>query len=273
MTLVRHCFRSLLLVALLCLPYQLFAIPADEQTLTTEQIKHFLLTAKIVNVHDAKKGITHTHRFTLSDGTVTHDASFQSIDEHKASQRFATGTETQFVDSYKYNLAAYELAQLLGLDDLLPVYVERMWQGNPGSLSWWLPVKMDDADRRKQNLSPPDSDAWNYQIYKVRVFDVLVADSDPNLTNMLIGENWQIWRVDFTRAFRLSKDIADPRDLVHCEKHLWEKLNALTASELSAKTKSYLTKSEVEGVMARRDKIVAQFQRMISEKGENQVLY
>jgi hypothetical protein len=29
----------------------------------------------------------------------------------------------------------------------------------------------------------------------------------------------------------------------------------------------------VKAVMARRDKIVAQFQKMIAEKGENEVLY
>jgi hypothetical protein len=60
------------------------------------------------------------------------------------------------------------LAELLGIDDLLPVYVERKWQGNLGSLSWWLPVKMDEVERHKQNLTAPDADAWNNQMYKVR---------------------------------------------------------------------------------------------------------
>jgi hypothetical protein len=130
---------------------------------------------------------------------VTHDASFQSIDEHKASMQLDAGTELNFVDSYKYNIAAYELAELLGLDDMLPVYVERKWQGSVGSLSWWLPVKMDEVERHKEKLTPPDGDAWNNQMYKIRVFDELVYDSDPNLTNVLIGENWKIWRIDFTR--------------------------------------------------------------------------
>jgi len=104
------------------------------------------------------------------------------------------GTELNFVDSYKYNIAAYELAELIGMDDMVPVYVERKWEGNTGSLSWWLPVKMDEVERHKQKLTAPDADAWNNQMYKVRVFDQLVADTDVNLTNVLIGENWQIWR-------------------------------------------------------------------------------
>jgi hypothetical protein len=269
------CLRwRLILVAVVCLTCGLIAVAADEPTLTKEQIKQFLLTAKVVRSQGAKKGITQTQRLTLSDGTVTHDASFQAIDEHKREMRSATGAiELNFVDSYKYNIAAYALAELLGMDDMLPVYVERKWAGNTGSLSWWLPVKMDEAERYKQKITAPDPDAWNNQMYKIRVFDQLVSDSDPNLTNVLIGENWKIWRIDFSRAFRLNKELKNPEDLVRCDRQLLEKLKALDANVLTEKTAHYLTKDEVKAVMARRDKIVAQFQKMIAEKGENEVLY
>ena len=132
---------------------------------------------------------------------------------------------------------------------------------------------MDEVERHKQKLTPPDSDAWNHQMYRVRVLDQLVYDNDPNLTNVLIGENWKIWRVDFTRAFRLSKDLRDPKDVEHCDRQLLEKLKALDGNELAAKTKDYLTKDEVKAVMARRDKIVALLQKLIAEKGESEVLY
>ena len=266
-------WRKLILAAVLCLTCQLFAVAADEPTLTKEQMKQFLLTAKVVGSREAKKGITGTLRLTLSDGTVTHDASFQSIDEHKAVMQLAMGPELNFVDSYKYNIAAYELAELLGLDNLVPVYVERKWKGNPGSLSWWLPVKMDEAERLKQKIATPDADAWNNQMYKIRVLDQLVSDSDPNLTNVLIGQNWEIWRIDFTRAFRPNKDLKSPKDLVRCDRQLLEKLKALDANALTEKTSHYLNKDQIKAVMARRDKIVAQFQQMIAEKGENEVLY
>jgi len=270
----RHLRRRLfVLVVFVGVGCRLSVLASDQPNLTKEQIKQFLLTAKIVKSESAKKGITQTSRLTLSDGTITHDASFQSIDEHKPSMQLASGTELNFVDSYKYNIAAYQLAELLDLDDMLPVYVERKWKGNTGSLSWWLPVKMDEVERHKQNLTAPDTDAWNNQMYKVRVLDQLVYDNDPNLTNVLIGEDWKIWRIDFTRAFRLQENLRNPGDLVRCDRHLLEKLKTLDGNELTAKTKGYLTKSEVKAVMARRDKIVAQFQKMIAEKGENEVLY
>jgi len=252
----------LILAAVVCLTCALFAVAADEPTLTKEQIKQFLRTAKVVHSQDAKKGITHTMRLTLSDGTVTHDASFQPIDEHKREMKLATGgVELNFVDSYKYNIAAYQLAELLGMDDMLPVYVERKWEGNTGSLSWWLPVKMDEAERYKRKITAPDPDAWNNQMYKIRVFDQLVSDSDPNLTNVLIGEDWKIWRIDFSRAFRLNKDLKNPKDLVRCDRQLLERLKALDTNALTEKTNRYLTKEEVKAVMARRDKIVASSRR------------
>ncbi len=264
----------LILATVVCLTCARFVTASDEPTLTKEQIKQFLLTATVVKSEHTKKGITEPWRLTLTDGTLTHDASFQAIDEHKPRMQLASGiTELNFIDSYKYNIAAYQLAELLGLDDLLPVYVERKWKGDTGSLSWWLPVKMDEVERHKQKLTPPDSDAWNHQMYRVRVLDQLVYDNDPNLTNVLIGENWKIWRVDFTRAFRLSKDLRDPKDVEHCDRQLLEKLKALDGNELAAKTKGYLTKDEVKAVMARRDKIVALLQKLIAEKGENEVLY
>ena len=264
----------LFIVALACVMIPLAAPGADDATLTKDQIKAFLQNAQVINKKPSSKGVTHPWRLTLSDGKITHDASFQAIDEHKPEMRLESGkVEFGFVDSYKYNIAAYQLSELVGLDDMLPVYVERKWEGKTGSLSWWLPVKMDEADRVAKKIAAPDTDKWNKQMYRIRVFDELVYDTDPNLTNVLIGEDWTVWRVDFSRAFRISKDLENPKNLVKCDRQLFEKLKSLKADELSEKTKRYLTKSEVNGVMARRDKIVAAFQTLIAEKGENEILY
>jgi len=268
-------YRLQLLIAFaFCVICPITLAGADETAPTKEQIKQFLLTAKVISSHGSKKGITNTSRLTLSDGTITHDASFQPVDEHKMQKQFSDGhTEINFVDSYKYNIAAYMLAEMVGFDDMMPVYVERKWNGQTGSLSWWLPIKMDDADRMHQKLEPPDKEAWNNQMYKIRVFDELVYDTDPNLTNVLIGEDWKLWRIDFSRAFRFNKELKDPKDLVKCDRQLFEKLKALDGNELGEKTKKYLSKDEVKAVMARRDKIVTFFQKQIAEKGEGEVLY
>jgi hypothetical protein len=108
---------------LFCLLARGLYVGADEQNLSKEQIQHFLLTAQVVNIRHSSKGITDTLRLRLSDGSVTRDASFQ---EHKTEMTLADWRrELLFVDSYRYNYAAYRLAELLGLDDMLAVYVER----------------------------------------------------------------------------------------------------------------------------------------------------
>jgi hypothetical protein len=250
------------------------ANPSSEPNLTEEQKEQFLLGAKVVNSKQLGKGITHPWRLTLSDGQLTHDAAFQAVDEHKTSMRFADGrTELNFVDSYHYDIAAYRLAKLVGMDHMIPVTVERRWSGQRGALSWWIPWKWDEVMRHQQNLHPPDADAWNKQMYKVRVFDQLVYDSDPNLTNVLITADWKIWRIDFTRAFRLLHDLKDPNDLVMCDRQLLEKLRQLDEDTVLEKTKPHLSKSEVKALMARRDKIVGTFQKLVAQKGEGAILY
>jgi hypothetical protein len=267
-------WRTLTFAILMGLLSARIVAAGDEPALTKEQIKQFLLTAKVIKSAPAHKGITDTLRLTLTDGTITHDAHFQSIDEHEAMKEMASGRmEMNFVDSYKYNIAGYQLAEMLGLDDMVPVYVERKWNGQKGSFGWWLPAKMDEADRVKQKISAPDADSWNKQMYKVRVLDQLVYDTDANLTNVLIGEDWKIYRIDFSRAFRGFKSLQRENDLVQCDRQLFTKLKALDGNELAARTKGFLTKEEVKAVLARRDKIVDHFQKLIAEKGENEILY
>ena len=52
-----------------------------EPNLTQEEMRQFLLTAKVIKSRRSPKGVTAPLRLTLTDGTLVHDASFQSIDE------------------------------------------------------------------------------------------------------------------------------------------------------------------------------------------------
>ena len=150
-------YRTQVLAAAVYLICTRFLVTSDQPNLNKDQIEQFLLNAKIVASRHTSKGITSPWRLTLTDGTLTHDARFQAVDEHKREMKSSTGrTELNFVDSYKYDIAAYRLAELLGLDDMLPVTVERKWEGNSGALSWWLPAKMDEVEGHKQKLTSPD---------------------------------------------------------------------------------------------------------------------
>jgi len=277
---MRQKIHSSALTALLCLCLSqgIFASGQsslkDEPNLTDEQKREFLLNAKVIASKQSEKGVTHPLKLTLTDGTITHNASFQPVDEHKNKMEFSDGrVEYNFIDSYHYNIAGYELARMVGMDNMVPVYVERRWNGMTGSLSWWIPWKWDEGMRLDQRLDPPDPDAWNKQMYKIRVFDELIYDTDPNLTNVLITEDWKIWRIDFTRAFRKYSSLREPKNLVRCDRQLLQKMKDLKFEEVYERTRPHLTKAEVKGVMARRDKIVETFQKLVAQKGEGEVLY
>ncbi len=242
--------------------------------LSEEEMRQFLLTAKVIKNKSAGKGITNVHRLTLSDGKITHDAAFQAIDETRPRMEFANGrVEMNFRDSYKYDIAAYELARLVGLGDMMPVTVKRSWDGKPGALSWWLPVMMDEAQRLKKKLEPPEPETWNKQIHKMRVFAQLVYDTDRNLGNVLISPTWHLWMIDFSRAFRIYHELENAKNLERCDRELLDHLRRLDATEVKTKTEPFLSKPEIDGVMARRDIIVKLFQKLMDQKGEAEVLY
>jgi len=245
-----------------------FSVRAGDIPLTVEQKEQFLRTAQITKTHDARKGVTGTLQVTLSDGTVTHDASVQTIDEYKAKFESSDGrTEMNFKDSWKFNVAAWKLSRLLGIDDMVPPSVERKYSGGKNaSFTWWIEdVVMDEAERTKKKVDPPDSEKWNNEMYVVRVFDQLIYNTDRNLQNLLIDKQWRIWMIDHSRAFRMYHDLKGAKDLVRCDRSLLAKLKALDQETLTKELMPYLNKEEIKGLLLRRDRIV----KFFDEKGES----
>ena len=159
---------------------------ADEPNFTEEQKIDFLQHAKVIASKPEQKGKSNASHLTLSDGKVIHDASFQPIDERKLhGPAPGGGTELNFRDYWGYDIAGYRIAKLLGIDDMVPVYTQRSWNGTTGAISWRVPdVQFDEADRHKQNIQPPDLDAWAKQMYKLRVLTQLFYDMDLSLIHI-----------------------------------------------------------------------------------------
>lgn len=250
-------------------PALLFA--QNSQKLTYEQMERFLKTAKIVKIKDLSTGVTNSRRATLDDGTMQHDAHIQTIDEAMAKFEGQRGTEMNFVDTWKYNVAAYRLGRILDLDNI-PVSVERSVEGKSAAVTWWIDNSMMEVDRKKKQLNAPDTDSWNREMHVVRVFDQLVYNTDRNLQNLLIDPQWHIWMIDHTRAFRRQSDLMEKKNLVQCDRQLLDKLRTLNAASLES-LKPYVGGLEIKGLLARRDKIVHFFDQAVKEKGEQLVLY
>jgi hypothetical protein len=246
--------------------------PSSTANWTDAQMEEYLTKAKVTDSKAINTGITNSLRLTLSLDGLTLNAHFQSIDEAKATFQGDRGTEMNFRDSWKYNVAAYRLDRLLGLK-MTPPSVARSFGGKSGAFTWWILNGMMEIDRNRKKLTPPDQEEWNKQMYMVRVFDQLIFNTDRNLQNLLFTPDWRMWMIDHTRAFRLYKDLKAAGDLVRCERRLYARLQALQEEEVRKATDPYLTKPEISGLMGRRDKIVALFSKKIAAQGEGVVLY
>lgn len=252
--------RRTMIAGGLGLPCALLAQTPAAAGLSEEQKAKFLLGAKVLRAKGSPQGITGTLHATLSDGTLTHDASIQSIDESKSTFQTAMGTELNFRDTWKFNLAGYKLDRLLGIN-MVPVTVERKHKGSASSFTWWIDdVLMLELDRIKKKLQPPDVASWNSQMEIVRVFDQLISNTDRNLGNLVIDKQWQIWMIDHSRAFRMHHEVREPKNLTRCDRALLAKMKELTEPQLKAAMGEYLNKMEIEGLLARRDRIVNHFE-------------
>jgi hypothetical protein len=266
----------LLLLALVFAPATVVAQPAA--ALTAEQQLAFLRSAEVTASRPIGKGVTGSMRLTLSDGALAHDAAFQSIEDRATPQDLARGRrragELHFADSYKFNIAAYELARLLGLGHMMPATVERRWKGQVGSLTWWVDdVLMDEAEREKTNTQPPSVLAFQRQRQTMFVFAELLHDTDRNKGNVVYTKDWRVIMIDFTRAFRIERRLRSPNLLQQCDRELLARLKALTEDEVRKATSGYLTGNEVAGVMARRRLIVERYESLVKQRGESVVLY
>lgn len=245
-----------------------------EPKLSDAERETFLTTAKIAGQKKLASGTTGSIRVTLSDGKLTHDAQFQPIDVYKPIFRGAEGTvEKNFRDTYKFNIAAYRLAKLLGMSNV-PMSVERDVDGKMGSMTWWIDnVWMTEAERRDKGIKPPASQFWVDQLNIVRVFDQLIYNVDRNQGNLLITPEWRVWLIDHTRAFRTTVAMQKRNPLPGRVDHkLLAGLRQLNTLQLKKELSAYLRPEEISAILGRRDIIVEHFDREIKDKGEDAVL-
>jgi hypothetical protein len=249
---------------------------AASPAVSREATEQLLLKGEIIATKEKSKGVTEARRVTLRHESLTHDAQIQDIDKYlPIFQVDQKHTEVDFRDTYRYNIAAYRLSLLLGLDNV-PMSVEREVKGKPAAVTWWVDdVMIEEGDRlkRKEDKYGPSPVRTVSQLQIMSVFDELIQNRDRNMGNVLWTKDWKMWMIDHTRAFRTGKDLLKPESLERCERTLFQKMNELTAQQLAEVMGKALTKREIEALLARRDRIVKLFNEKIAKSGEAAVLF
>lgn len=230
----------------------------------------FLLNATIVT--DAPADGRRLWRASLASDTRKHDASVETADGSDLTRR-----------DYRFNVAAYELDKLLGLN-LVPPSVERSAGGRTASLTWWVDdFTLNELDRRRKAIDPPDLEGWRRQVDAVRVFDELISntyrDTSPGLylntvwDNLLITKDWIVWITDHTAAFRTRKRLEDPGGLIRCPRMVLTRLRELNREQFQRTLGKYLSSQQLDALDVRRSLLVRHFNDQIASRGEAAVLY
>jgi hypothetical protein len=243
----------------------------------------FLGSAKITDAVQfaSREAVTSPWKLTLTKGDVTRFGLWKNID---------TGIDEGGPDRWRFEIAAYRLDVLLGLD-MVPPTVERDFQGRRGSLQLW----MDNTESMKKRLArevPGASSGgtdWEAKGYIERAFDSLIANDDRNVNNILIGSEDRMILIDHSRTFRTAPPFDEklvygaaslmrtkdgsPLPFLKLPRAFVAKLRTLDSKSVREAVKKHLNGSEVRALMARRDLILKEIDTLIREKGEAEVLY
>ena len=243
-------------------------------SLSLEETEAFLLKAKIVGKKGISKGVTDPIQATLSDGRLTHDAQIQTVDIYRTTFEAGKASEVNFKDTYRFNIGGYRLARLLGLNNV-PMSVERVVEGKPAAMTWWIDdVLFDEGGRLKEkNILGPDPERTSKQMHVMRVFDELIQNRDRNRGNIVWTKDWTLWMIDHTRAFRGGKNLLNPDQLTRCERSLLAAMRALTLERLQEVMGKVMQDDEIKAVLVRRDLLVKHFEDRIAARGEAAVLF
>lgn len=249
-------------------------------------VEAFLETAQVLQVEGIDKGITHPKRLLLEKDGIRMHAIFRTLNEFKGVWHAPSGTKVNFRDSCFYELAAYRLSRLLGIDRVPPV-VERTFvrgdfragrefgklrEARKGTLQAWVEGAMTEIERRKQQLRPPDLSAWLAECQRMFLFDSLTYNEDRNLGNVLIGPDWKIWLIDSTRAFRPFHEPRLPEGIKHCDPAIWEQFQSLGPETLRRELKDVLPERVLNCLIDRHQALLDHLTRLIAERGDG-VIY
>jgi hypothetical protein len=216
------------------------------------EFEEFLRTAPIERIEDVGTGVTRPKRVEFAPGGLARRAAWKPL---------KPGIHQGYWDSYKAELAAYELDKLLGMG-MVPPAVERRVEGELGAMVLWV----EDVSpwRIDKPIVGPDQAAWNRQVVSMKMFDGLIANVDRNQGNLIYDREYHLILIDHSRAFTPKKDlVAQP---TRYYKTLWDSMAALTAATL-APLEPIIGKKEVAAILTRRDRMARELKKLEAQKG------
>jgi hypothetical protein len=237
--------------------------------------EEYLNTAKITAgvKMTGPDSVTNPWRVTMEKDGVKREALWKNI----------YGRPKGYIDSWKYEVAAYRMDKLLDLN-MVPPTVERNYEG-VGSLQLWVESWMTLKKKMDDKVKIPSYKVfyWNRALYLQRFFDNLIANEDRHQNNYLITKDWRMYLIDHSRSFRSSSKFT--KELIYTEKHkerlemkelpkvIVDKVKALTYESIKQAVGDYLDDDEIKAILVRRDLIFKEIEKLGKKYGADTVLY
>ncbi len=268
-------FAYFLIIILLGSSPGLFSQFTPEEIAHRAEWEEFLKTAEIVKYEDIGEGVTKPYRLYLKEDGVENSGCWKN----------PSGVQKGFLEGWQYEIAAYEIDKLLGLN-MIPPTVGREFNGKKGSLQLWITSKMSDLERMEKGIDIPANHilSWNRSKYLARAFDCLIANEDRTQQNIRYTKDWRTLLIDHSRSFRSKRKyirnllygkegIKEKKLIRQLPREFIERIKSLNFKVIKEAVGPYLTDGEIEAVLKRRDLLLKEIDEMIKEMGEDKFLY
>jgi hypothetical protein len=235
----------------------------------------FLEDAKYVKAEKIPEGVTNPRKIFLKKGEVEAMAVWKRPSE--------TGAE--HFDRWEHEIAAYRLDKLLGLN-MVPPTIERSYHGYAGSLQLWVDLSFNEMGRQRDKVEVPADkrDAYEKARSLQKAWDSLIANADRTLQNLRYTGDWRLILIDHSQAFRdmppylgrlLFGRSGDPsgQGFGRLPRAFLARVKSLTHEKIRAAVEDYLTSTEIDALLERRDLLLQEVSVLVGERGEERVLY
>jgi hypothetical protein len=218
----------------------------------TGRIEAHLKSAAVVSLEDIGTGVTHPRRAHLNPPDPVESFVWKVL---------PPGRRGGYWESYKSEIAAYELDKLLAMN-MVPPAVERVVNGETGAAIMWLGSV---RSVKEAGGKVPSGGIWGKPIRKMLMFDNLIANSDRNAGNILLGADGNLILIDHSRAFITDTELVKKVERVDAE--LWDRVKALTRPDLSRVLGPWLEDDAIDAIIERRNRMVKAVDKLVAKKG------
>ena len=246
------------------------------QVIQGPEVETFLKKGRFVGKEPLGTGVTGSLKVTIELDGKKQFGVLKTVDQMKpgAQMNSAGKLEVDFQDSWRTEVAAYELDKLLDLK-MVPATIAREspYESKPASLQLFVEASMSEGKRRQRAAIPPDAGKWADQLAKMALFDALIYNVDRNPDNLLITDTWEFRLIDHSRSFRPNAELRNVDDFQRFSRSLLAKIEQLNKDAVGRKLGDYLSLKQIEGLMKRRELILARAAALSKQLGEKAVYF